>query len=109
MSLTVKHAFHSAKPDGADLTVVRPLDWNADHVITGGVPLYSDDETPGGAVDGVNTAFTLAHAPAPGGSLQVFLNGLLWQRGGDYTLAGAAITAISVPQTGGVLRAFYRY
>lgn len=32
--MTVKHAFASAKADGGDATLVRPTDWNADHVIT---------------------------------------------------------------------------
>ena len=35
MAATVKHSFVSAVLDGADTSVVRPLDWNADHAITG--------------------------------------------------------------------------
>ena len=35
MAATVKHSFFSAVLDGADTSVVRPLDWNADHAITG--------------------------------------------------------------------------
>jgi hypothetical protein len=31
--MPVKHAFTSAKSDGADATLVRPSDWNAGHVI----------------------------------------------------------------------------
>lgn len=30
--MAVKHAFTSAKADGADNTLVQPGDWNADHV-----------------------------------------------------------------------------
>ena len=30
--MAIKHAFTSAKGDGADATLVRPVDWNADHV-----------------------------------------------------------------------------
>lgn len=30
--MPVKHAFSSAKTDGADATLVRPSDWNAGHV-----------------------------------------------------------------------------
>jgi hypothetical protein len=30
----VKHAFNSVKSDGADATLVRPSNWNADHVVT---------------------------------------------------------------------------
>ena len=30
--MSIKHAFESAKADGADATLVRPSDWNAEHV-----------------------------------------------------------------------------
>lgn len=33
----IKHAFTSAKTDSPDTTLVRPTNWNADHVITGDV------------------------------------------------------------------------
>src|SRR5262245_553725 len=33
----IKHAFTSLKSDSADTTLVRPVDWNADHTITGDV------------------------------------------------------------------------
>ncbi len=29
--MSIKHAFTSAKGDGADATLVRPIDWNAAH------------------------------------------------------------------------------
>lgn len=35
--MPIKHAFTNPKSDGADATIVRPSDWNADHVITGKV------------------------------------------------------------------------
>lgn len=38
MALKSKHAFTSAKSDGADTTVIRPSDWNADHVMIGWQP-----------------------------------------------------------------------
>jgi len=31
--MTVTHSFVSAKSDGGDTTIVRPSDWNADHVV----------------------------------------------------------------------------
>lgn len=72
---------------------------------------YADNEVPAGAIDGVNAAFTLAHAPAPGASLLLFRNGQLQQQGAakDYTLAGNTITAISIPGAGDTLQAYYRY
>lgn len=35
MTLTLKHAFQSAKTDGADSTLVQPSNWNANHTLTG--------------------------------------------------------------------------
>jgi hypothetical protein len=70
---------------------------------------FVDDETPGGTIDGTNTAFTLANAPSPASSLNLFLNGLRLTAGGvDYTLAGTAITMVSAPNPGDVFVANYR-
>lgn len=33
--MSITHAFTSAKSDGGDATLVRPSNWNADHVLTG--------------------------------------------------------------------------
>lgn len=75
------------------------------------VPLFSDAEPMSGAINGVNTAFTLLHAPSPIDSLSVFRNGLLMKHGYDYAIAGATVTffAGAVPQAGDQLLASYRY
>jgi hypothetical protein len=39
MAITVKHTKVSTIPDGDDTSVVRPSDWNADHQLTGTVPI----------------------------------------------------------------------
>ena len=39
MAITVTHSKVSAIPDGDDTSVVRPSDWNADHTLTGTVPV----------------------------------------------------------------------
>ena len=39
MAITVKHSKVSTIPDGDDTSVVRPSDWNDDHVLTGTVPV----------------------------------------------------------------------
>lgn len=71
---------------------------------------FSDNETPSGTINGVNTTFSLAHTPSPAASLMLFLNGAFQAAAGvDYTLATATITFVSAPLTSGVLRAFYRY
>jgi len=39
MAITVKHLKTSAIPDAGDATLVQPSDWNADHTLTGTVPV----------------------------------------------------------------------
>ncbi len=71
--------------------------------------LFSDGETPSGVVDGANSIFTLAHAPSPASSLQLY-NGIILSPGGtDYTLTGNQISTVSPPSAGSVLKAWYRY
>jgi hypothetical protein len=72
---------------------------------------FADNETPGGAINGVNLTFTLASAPNPAASLRLFRNGLLMAPGGDYTVSGSAITFAtgSTPRTGDSLAAYYRH
>lgn len=51
MAFSRNHAFVSAIPDGADATVVRPSNWNANHGITdavsGGIPYFSSTTAEG--------------------------------------------------------------
>lgn len=70
---------------------------------------FADGETPAGAVNGVNTVFTLAHAPNPAGSLLLTLNGVVQKAGADYTLAGSTVTFFVPPASGDSLEAWYRY
>ncbi len=73
-------------------------------------PIFVDSETPSGGVDGSNTAFTLAGAPNPAISLQLFRNGVMQRAGVDYSLASTNVTFLTgaVPQTGDVIQAYYR-
>jgi hypothetical protein len=68
-------------------------------------------ETPGGTINGINTAFTLASAPIKGavaliynplGDVPTFL-----QYGIDFTMIGSAITMINPPPTGATIFATY--
>lgn len=70
---------------------------------------FAWDETPGGTINGSNATFTLASAPNPAASLQLFQNGILAIQGTDYTLSGATITMTGAPSTGAILTAFYRF
>jgi len=72
---------------------------------------FADSEVPAGAVNGSNTVFTLATAPSPASSLQLYRNGLLMRQGVDYQIATNTITFFigSVPQSGDLLVASYRF
>ena len=74
--------------------------------ITSGTYFYYN-ETPTGAIDGVNTVFTLANNPNPDSSLEVILNGQILTAGGDYTLSGTTITFANAPLEGSILRVNY--
>jgi hypothetical protein len=71
---------------------------------------FVDQETPTGAVNGVNAAFTLSQTPSPSTSLVIYRNGVRLTAGVDYTASGAAVTFMStlVPQTGDTLLCTYR-
>jgi len=64
-------------------------------------------ETPTGAINGVNTTYTLANSPT-NNTEQIFLNGVLQEPGGeDYTISGNSITFVDAPETGDRIRASY--
>lgn len=68
-------------------------------------------ETPTGAIDSSNTTFAAARAYI-GGTLQVWLNGILQTLTTDYTEttpASGIFTMIPAPVTGDVLRISYQY
>lgn len=69
-----------------------------------------DNEALAGTINGVNTVFTLANAPNPGGSLAVYRNGVRLRNGADYALSSNTITFLAgaVPRTGDSLVATYR-
>jgi hypothetical protein len=77
----------------------------------GMVPAFADGEVPAGPVNGTNLVFSLAFLPSPAASLSLYRNGLLARQGVDYSIDNKTITfsAGSVPRTGDLLLAFYRY
>ncbi len=50
--------------------------------------LFSDGEILVGIINGSNATFTIAFAPSPAASLDLYLNGLLMKQGTDYTVTG---------------------
>lgn len=80
--------------------------------VSGSGPSFADAEVPSGTINGSNDTFTLANSPSPAGSLQLYKNGQQMIAGGsDYTLTTNSIVFVAgaIPQTGDVLKAFYRY
>ncbi len=71
---------------------------------------FVDAETPSGTMDGTNASFTLASAPAPTGSLELYRNGVMQTAGIDFTLSGAAVTfaSDSIPKAADILQAYFR-
>jgi hypothetical protein len=68
MAITVKHSKTSAIPDAGDTTLVQPSDWNADHTLTGTVPVANGGtgaSTLTGYVKGSGTANMTAASTIP--------------------------------------------
>ena len=68
MAITVKHSKVSTIPDGADDSVVRPSDWNADHVLDGTIPVANGGtgaSTLTGYVKGNGTSAMTASSTIP--------------------------------------------
>lgn len=87
MPVSLKHSFTSAKADGTDTSIVRPSDWNAEHVLTCATSRILGRTSAGaGTVEEltVGTGLTLA-------------SGSLSNSAPDQTvtLTGAGITAVS--------------
>jgi hypothetical protein len=74
---------------------------------------FSDQEVPGGAINGANATFTLANLPNPSTSVALYKDGVLLAQGAanDYTISGQTITmnAGALPVTGDTLSASYRH
>lgn len=74
---------------------------------TGGTVSFVDNEVPVGVIDGANTDFTLAQAPAAG-SLHLYLNGLKQRPTVDYTIVGTTISFVVAPPLNSYILADYR-
>jgi hypothetical protein len=57
------------------------------------------NEVPSGAVNGVNTTFTLAFTPAFPNEVEFYVDGLGWLNGVNFTVSGTTITATDAPAT----------
>ena len=68
---------------------------------------FVDGETPSGAVNDVNTVYTLANTPVAG-SVKVYLNGVRMKVTEDYTISGTTLTFSTAPATGDNILVDYR-
>lgn len=91
-----------------DLRIVLSIN-NAPIVCgSGGTGNYADEEVPLGLINSVNDTFTLVNTPITG-SLKIYLNGQRLVNGIDYTYITNIITFTTIPFTGDILIADYRY
>ena len=97
-------------------TTAGALATTINHTSGSGFLKYTDfivNETPSGTLNGSNTSFTLANAPATvngsTSSLELALNGSVLEAGSgnDYTLSSTTITMLFAPVSTDKLRAFY--
>jgi uncharacterized protein YoxC len=115
LTTTVSGIGTTVTTQGSTLTTlnntVTSLSEQLDSITAGStVAVFADGETPLGTMDGTNGIFTLATAPAPAASLQLYRNGLQQMSGIDFTLSGSTITFLNgnIPKTSDIIQAFYR-
>jgi hypothetical protein len=81
----------------------------------GSIGGFADQETPGGVINGVNTAFTLAHTPSViascigyvrEGGIGAFLPLMV---GIDFTVVGTSLTMTQAPHLSSNFFVYYRF
>jgi hypothetical protein len=98
MAITVKHSKVSTIPDGDDSSVVRPSDWNDDHVLTGTIPVANGGTgaaTLTGYVKGNGTAAMTAATTIPSTDI-TGLGSMSTQNANNVAITGGSITGTTV-------------
>jgi hypothetical protein len=98
MAITVKHSKVSTIPDGDDSSVVRPSDWNDDHVLTGTIPVANGGTgaaTLTGYVKGNGTANMTAAATIPSTDI-TGLGTMSTQNNNNISVTGGSISGTTV-------------
>jgi hypothetical protein len=98
MAITVKHSKVSTIPDGDDASVVRPSDWNDDHVLTGTIPVDNGGtgaSTLTGYVKGNGTAAMTASATVPSTDI-TGLGTMSAQNANSVNITGGSISGTTV-------------
>jgi hypothetical protein len=98
MAITVKHLKVSTIPDAGDDTLVEPSDWNADHQLTGTVPVANGGTgaaTLTGYVKGSGTANMTAAATIPSTDI-TGLGTMAAQNSNNISVTGGSINGTTV-------------
>jgi hypothetical protein len=98
MAITVKHLKTSAIPDAGDANLVQPSDWNADHTLTGTVPVANGGTgaaTLTGYVKGNGTANMTAAATIPSTDI-TGLGTMSTQNSNNISVTGGSISGTTV-------------
>ena len=98
MAITVKHNKVSTIPDGDDTSVVRPSDWNADHTLTGTVPVANGGTgaaTLTGYVKGNGTSTMTASATIPSTDV-TGLGTMSTQNSNNISVTGGSMSGVTI-------------
>jgi hypothetical protein len=108
MAITVKHSKVSLIPDDADTSIVRPSDWNADHTLTGTIPVDNGGtgaSTLTGYVKGNGTATMTASATVPSTDI-TGLGTMSTQNANAVAVTGGTINGATIGATTATTGAF---
>jgi hypothetical protein len=98
MAITVTHSKVSTIPDGADTSVVRPSDWNADHQLVGTVPVANGGTgaaTLTGYVKGNGTSNMTASATIPSTDV-TGLGTMSTQNSNNISVTGGSMSGVTI-------------
>jgi len=98
MAITVKHTKVSTIPDGDDSSLIRPSDWNDDHVLTGTIPVANGGtgaSTLTGYVKGNGTAAMTASATVPSTDV-TGLGTMSTQNANSVAITGGTMSGVTV-------------
>jgi len=98
MAINVKHSKVSTIPDGDDSSLIRPSDWNADHVLDGTVSVENGGtgaSTLTGYVKGNGTSAMTASATIPSTDV-TGLGTMSAQNANNVTITGGSISGTTV-------------
>jgi len=98
MAITVKHSKVSTIPDDADTSLVRPSDWNADHTLTGTIPVDNGGtgaSTLTGYVKGNGTAAMTASATVPNTDV-TGLGTMSTQNSNNISVTGGSMNGVTI-------------